>query len=269
MKSIRVNGISIAYQSYGPENGAVVLIIQGVGAALSSEPDPLATALATRGFRVILFDNRDSGASAHLDDAGVPDFAAIAAAASAGKALPIAYTLDDMASDATGLLDALHVSRAHIVGGSSGGMIAQIVAAERPERTASLTLISTTTGNPSLSRGAAPMDFASVDAGTIRQAAATAAAGDLRERIARIVAPTVVVHGADDPVFALAHGQDVAATIPGAELRVVAGMGHEPRARDLGAIVDAIVAAAARGGAGRRTGDVAAAAVRGGRREGE
>ena len=249
MTSVRANGTSIAYQSYGPDDAAVVLIIQGVGAHLSAAPDPLANALAARGFRVVMFDNRDSGASAHFDDAGVPDFAALATAAAAGRPLPIAYTLDDMAMDAIGLLDALGVRRAHIVGGSSGGMIAQILAAEHPERVASLTLISTTAANPSRARGEPPLDVAAMTPGTARQAAAAAAAGDLRARSARIVAPTVVVHGSDDPLFPLEHGKELAATVPGAELRIITGMGHEPRQQDLGTIADAIVAAAERGGA--------------------
>ena len=253
MNSVQANGISIAYQRYGPDDGAVVLVIQGVGARLSSAPDPLATALAARGFRPVLFDNRDSGASSHFDEAGVPDFAAIAAAAAVDQPLPIAYTLDDMARDATGLLAALHVRRAHIVGGSSGGMIAQIVASEHPERVISLTLVSTTTANPSLVRGDAPIDLAAMSPGTARQAAAAAAAGDLRERSARIVAPTVVVHGSVDPLFPLAHGKELAATIPGAELRIVAGMDHEPRPEDLELIVEAIVAAARRGESEQRS----------------
>ena len=91
-----------------------------------------------------------------------------------------------------------------------------------------------------------------MDPGTARQAAAAVTAGDLRERNARIVAPTVVVHGANDPLFPLAHGQELAATIPGAELRIVTGMGHVPRAQDLETIVDAIVSAAERGQAAPR-----------------
>ncbi len=253
MHSARANGLDISYRSYGPDDGALVLVVQGVGAALTAEADPFAERLAARGLRVVQFDNRDSGASTHLDDAGVPDFAAIGAAAAAGEPLPIAYTLEDMARDAIGLLDALGARRAHVVGGSSGGMIAQIIAAEHPDRTASLTLVSTTSANPSLARGDAPVDEAGMTPGTARQAAAAAVAGDLRTRARRIAAPTIVVHGSDDPLFPLAHGRDLAATIPDAELRVVEGMGHVPGERDLEVIADAVVDAVRRGDAAARS----------------
>jgi pimeloyl-ACP methyl ester carboxylesterase len=245
MKSILSNGISIAYYAHGPEDGEVVLFIQGVGGTVSPEPDALTQILIARGYRVILFDNRDAGGSRHFDEAGVPDVAAIAAAA-AGKAGALAYTLDDMAEDVVGLLDTLNIARAHLVGGSSGGMIAQVVAAEYPARAASLTLISTTTGNPALVGGEAPVDAGAMSPATARQAAAAAAAGDLRQRSARIQAPTVVVHGERDRVFPPDHGEDLAATIPGAELRLVWDMGHEPDSQHLQAIAEAINVAAMR-----------------------
>jgi pimeloyl-ACP methyl ester carboxylesterase len=151
-----------------------------------------------------------------------------------------------MAEDVIRLLDSLTVARAHLVGGSSGGMIAQIVAAEYPARTGSLTLISTTTGNPALARGRAPLDATAMSPATARQAAATAVAGDLRPRSARIQAPTVVVHGERDRLFPPAHGEDLAATIPGAELRIIWDMGHEPEDQHLQAIAEAIDSAAKR-----------------------
>ena len=108
--------------------------------------------LAARGFHVIRFDNRDVGLSEKLDHAGAPDMAAIFGAVSQGEAPPVAYDLSHMAADAVALLDALDIERAHIVGASMGGMIAQLVAADHPTRTRSLTSIMSTTGHPDLPR---------------------------------------------------------------------------------------------------------------------
>src|SRR4029077_51214 len=90
--------------------------------------------------------------SEKLDEAGAPDMRAVVAAVSQGRAAPVAYTLSEMAADAAGLLEALGVERAHIVGASMGGMIAQLVAADYPQRTLSLTSIMSSTGNPDLPR---------------------------------------------------------------------------------------------------------------------
>jgi pimeloyl-ACP methyl ester carboxylesterase len=124
----------------------------GLGAQMTRWSPEFTRRLAARGFRVIRFDNRDIGLSEKLDAAGAPDMAAIIAALGAGKPAPVAYTLKDMAADAAELLAALGIERAHIVGASMGGMIAQLVAADHPERTLSLTSIMSTTGNPDLPR---------------------------------------------------------------------------------------------------------------------
>jgi len=180
---------------------------------------------------------------------------------------------DDMADDAVGLLEALGIERAHIVGRSMGGMIAQIVASEHPERTLTLTSIMSSSGNPGLppsspeamavltQRAPHPsqdekgfLDH-SVRAArilgspgfpfdeTLQRAQALGeakraydpagfgrqivAAGDRRARLNTIAAPTLVLHGAADPLIPLAGGHDTAANIKGAELRVIEGMGHE------------------------------------------
>lgn len=237
---VDANGIELAYQIVGPDNGEALLFIQGVGGVTPTEPDPLSMALVDGGFRVILFDNRDAGASTHMHEAGVPDFEAIHQALAAGEAPPVAYTLTDMADDAIGLLDALGIERAHIVGGSLGGMIAQIVAADHPERVASLTLISSTTGNPRLAQGEPPTGDEAMDPAMARQSAAAATAGDLRPRSAEIEVPTVVIHGDQDQLFPLVHGRDLAATIPEARLVIVPGMSHVPEEEHDQAIVDAI-----------------------------
>lgn len=243
---VPVGGIDIAYRVIGPDSAPPLLVIQSVGGVMPTEPDALSEALSEAGFRVILYDNRDAGGSTRFDAAGLPDFAAIQQAMMTGAPPPVAYALDDLAGDAVGLMDALGIERAHVVGGSLGGLVAQIVAADHPDRVASLTLVSTSTGNPELPQAAPPAEMEEMDPGTARQAAAAAIAGDLRPRSATIGAPTVVIHGERDELFAPAHGRDVAATIPGAELIVMPGMGHVPAEADYPAIVRAIRSVAAR-----------------------
>ena len=127
-----------------------ILLIGGTGMQLTDWPTEFCEEMVRRGYRVVIYDNRDIGLSTRFDAAGMPDFAAVVQAAAAGKPAPLAYTLYDMANDAVGLLDALGISKAHIVGASMGGMIAQIVATNHPEHTLSLTSIMATDGKPGL-----------------------------------------------------------------------------------------------------------------------
>jgi pimeloyl-ACP methyl ester carboxylesterase len=150
MAAIQANGIIIEYESFGPHDAPPILLIMGLGGQLTLWPVEFCEALVARGFRVIRYDNRDTGLSTKFDHAGVPDMAALMMASLTGKKPDVAYTLDDMAADVIGLLDALGFDRAHIVGASMGGMIAQMVAATYPERTLSLTSIMSTTGNPAI-----------------------------------------------------------------------------------------------------------------------
>ncbi|HEY4943488.1 MAG TPA: alpha/beta hydrolase [Rhizomicrobium sp.] len=150
MSQIQANGIAIEYLSYGPESGETVLLIMGLGAQMTRWPLPLIQQYVAKGYRVVTFDNRDTGLSQKFEAAGPGDVGAILAARAAGRTPPAAYTLDDMAADAAGLLDALKIARAHIVGASMGGMIAQMVAANHPQKVLSLTSIMSSTGNPAL-----------------------------------------------------------------------------------------------------------------------
>ena len=102
---------------------------------------------------MIRFDNRDAGLSTKFEEAGIPDFQAAIAALMEGKPVESAYTLDDMADDAVGLLDALGIEKAHICGASMGGMIAQVIAYRHPKHVLSLTSIMSSTGNPDLPQG--------------------------------------------------------------------------------------------------------------------
>jgi pimeloyl-ACP methyl ester carboxylesterase len=184
------------------------------------------------------------------------------------------YTLDDMAHDTVGLLDALQLERAHVVGASMGGMIAQIVAAKFPRRVDSLTLFMSTSGNPRLpgprlelqlrlvrrppaedretlirhsmqtwrligspqyppdedilrAKVERSYDRSSYRHGLARQTLAIIASGSRVPLLRRIEAPTLVIHGAEDPLVPVAAGHDLVRHIPGARLSIIPGMGHD------------------------------------------
>lgn len=150
MTTLKVNGIDLSCNSFGDNNAEAILLIAGLGTQMIRWPVLFCESLVARGYRVIRFDNRDAGCSSHFTDYPAPDFGALATALAAGQRPSVPYTLYDMAGDAIGLLDALGIERAHLVGRSMGGMIAQIAASEYPERILSLTSIMSSTGNPSL-----------------------------------------------------------------------------------------------------------------------
>lgn len=133
---VRANGIEIEYETVGDPSDAPLLLISGLGSQMIGWDEEFCRTLTARRFRVIRFDNRDVGLSTWFDASGVPDVAA----AAAGNPRPV-YTLDDMAADAAGLLDALGIPAAHVVGASMGGFIAQLVALNHPEHVLSLTSI--------------------------------------------------------------------------------------------------------------------------------
>jgi len=134
--------LDIAYERLGDPRDPVVLLIMGLGAQLLGWPDGLCDLLVERELQVIRFDNRDVGQSTHMT--GTPDFMA----AMRGDFASAAYTLSDMAADAAGLLDALGIDSAHVVGASLGGFVAQMLAIEHRPRVRSLTSIMSTTGDP-------------------------------------------------------------------------------------------------------------------------
>jgi pimeloyl-ACP methyl ester carboxylesterase len=138
--------IDIAYERLGDPHAPPVLLIMGVGAQLIAWPDGFCDELVGRGLQLIRFDNRDVGHSTHLTSAPAPNMAA----ALAGDHSSASYTLSDMAADSVGLLDALGLDSAHIVGASMGGFIAQTIAIEHPDRIRSLTSMMSTTGDLSV-----------------------------------------------------------------------------------------------------------------------
>ena len=159
------NGVHLCYEIFEPtpnREAPVLLLIMGLGAQMIAWPDALCQDLAGRGWRVIRYDNRDAGLSQQLDELGVPDIQSIMMRLATGKPVLPPYELGDMARDALGVLDALGVQRAHVVGASMGSMVAQIMAATHPERMLSLGLMMTTSGSaglppPSMSVMAATM----------------------------------------------------------------------------------------------------------------
>ncbi len=151
---IRANGINIEVEDtaeINPQDGdaytrPVVLLVMGLGMQLVAWPPQLVQALVDAGFRVIRMDNRDIGLSQHFDHLGKPNIIWAGLKFKLGLTVRPPYTLEDMAKDALGVLDALEVDRAHIVGVSMGGMIAQRVAIAAPQRVLSLTSIMSSSG---------------------------------------------------------------------------------------------------------------------------
>ena len=296
---VEANGITLAYESFGPTDGETILLIGGTGMQLVDWPMELVDALVAEGYRVIRYDNRDVGLSTHLTDAGTPDAAAIQAALMAGEQPPLPYTMRDMAADAAGLLDALGIEQAHIVGVSQGGAIAQLVAIDYPARVLSLTSLMADSANPALPVVAKPEAFAGVppqppagdraaylawqvatwralagpdyptDEATLEAWAArnyarsydpdgAARQGTVilvdrfdpaayrRSHLGSISAPTVIVQGDADPLVPPAAAEELAKLIPGADLRMIPGLGHDIPAELVPDIAAAILAAAAR-----------------------
>jgi pimeloyl-ACP methyl ester carboxylesterase len=275
---VKANGIRIEVEDTAtgrPQAGRpTVLLIMGLGMQLVAWPAAFIQALVDQGFRVVRFDNRDIGLSQHFDHLPLPNL--IWEGLKYRIRLPVKapYSLHDMAADALGVLDALGIARAHVVGVSLGGMIAQRVALAAPRRVLSLCSVMSSSGarylpgpkrevvQALLARPKAPGEEAIVEhytrlftligspgfpldvaalrervllsirrsfhpAGSVRQMTAIAAdsrrAGELRA----IEAPTLVLHGKDDPLVPFACGQDTARRIPGAQLVGIHGMGHD------------------------------------------
>lgn len=276
MPTLHANGLRIAFDTAGDPKATPLLLIHGLGIQLTDWPDAIIEGLVELGFYVIRYDHRDSGLSTRFDAAGVPNLALARIRAALGWRLRPVYTLDDMADDAVGVLSALGVARAHLVGVSAlGGLLAQTLASRHPQRTLGLTVIMSTSSRrglpgPSarvrkaLARG--PGDATNPDSviehgvallrelgspcfptpeallrkrvtravrrshnpgGNARQMLALIAAGDRSAQLASIAAPTLVIHGAADPLVPPACGQDIAASISGARLELIEGMGHD------------------------------------------
>jgi len=150
MAQLTANGIRIEYDTFGSRDARPLMLVMGLGAQMIHWRDEFCGLLADRDHFVIRFDNRDAGLSEKFGHLGVPDMGEMAARLMAGEPAQAPYTLDDMAADAFGLLDALELEAAHICGASMGGMIVQAMALKEPARVHSMTSIMASTGNPAL-----------------------------------------------------------------------------------------------------------------------
>jgi len=265
MPRATANGIELEYQVFGDPKATPLLLIAGLGAQMLSWDEDFCRLLASRGFRVVRFDNRDVGMSTWME----------------GE-----YSLDDMAADAAALLDALGIPAAHIVGASMGGFIAQLVALNHPEHVLSLTSIMsgpsgedqvrpTEEGTAVLMvpapetrderiavglwakqklmgpddpfdrdyeerRIVAAIDRAYHPAGFVRQLHAIMAAKGRLARLAQLRVPALVIHGEADILVPVDNGRNLAAAIPGARLLEIPGMGHDIPKRVWPQVVEAI-----------------------------
>lgn len=145
-KFVQAKGLQIAYEDFGDPEDPVILLVAGLFNQLVRWPVEFCELLVAKGFRVIRFDNRDIGLSDKMEGARAPGYLRLFFAYKLGIPVKTPYTLDDMAEDTIGVLDALNIQQAHIVGMSMGGMISQIVAARYPKRILSLTSIMSTSG---------------------------------------------------------------------------------------------------------------------------
>jgi pimeloyl-ACP methyl ester carboxylesterase len=273
MPNVKANGIRIEYETFGEASASPLLLIIGLAGQLIEWHEDFCEKLAEHGHYVIRFDNRDAGLSHKFAEMGVPNIMQAIEARMRGESVSAPYTLEDMADDAVGLLDALDLPKAHICGMSMGGMIAQTIAIRHPLRVHSLVSIYSSTGNPELPQPepeamevlmeAPPVereayvdyivrtlrvisgsgftfdeeyhrrlaqelfDRAFYPQGTGRQLMAVMAQENRKTALASLTVPTLVIHGSDDPLVPLACGQDTADAIPGAELLVIEGMGHD------------------------------------------
>ncbi len=151
-KYVEANGIRLAYDEFGQPSAPAIVLIMGLGSQLVAWPEEFCSGLAEKGYRVIRFDNRDAGLSQKMEGEKAPSLLKIKLRSLLRLSVKVPYVLLDMANDTRGLLDALNVEKAHVVGASMGGMIAQIFASHFPERTHSLVSIMSTSGCSSLPR---------------------------------------------------------------------------------------------------------------------
>jgi pimeloyl-ACP methyl ester carboxylesterase len=246
---VDTDGVRLWYEERGQPDGTPVLLVMGRGASVVWWPPELIQGLVGAGYRVVQFDNRDTGLSSYVDWASAP------------------YGIEDMTGDAMGVLDAVGVDAAHLVGVSLGGMVTQTAALQYPDRVRSLTLISTSPGpDPRLSPGDDSV-FAGLDrpvetdediaelvvdvcravAGSrfafdeqhyrdliaadlargVNPEAIAPAASSRIDELARIQVPALVVHGTEDPVYPYDHAEVLVKGIPKATLVRWEGVGHE------------------------------------------
>lgn len=293
MPRAAVNGIEIEYETVGDPSDPTLLLVMGLGAQLVAWDDDFTDSLAGRGFRVIRFDNRDVGLSTHLSEQAVSREEMLRVARRAQFRLPVEvpYGISDMAADAAGLLGTLGIERAHVAGVSMGGMIAQQLAIDFPDKVLSLTSAMSTTGEKYVgtaqlrvlrmlakpggttlddvvdgelamwrligTRGTFDADVfvqritrayhrAFDPDGVTRQTMAVLAAPSRANGLRNLRVPTTVVHGTADPLVNVTGGLRTAWLVPGADLYLLRGHGHDLPISAPDRFTDAIVATCAR-----------------------
>ena len=150
MPHVKANGLELFYDEHGDPANETILLVMGLGAQMTLWPDEFVAALADKGYHVIRYDNRDIGLSTKMDGEKAPKLVWQILRTRIGWPPKVPYTLKDMADDGAALLDALGITKAHVVGASMGGMIAQLMAIHHGDKLLSLTSIMSTTGNPKL-----------------------------------------------------------------------------------------------------------------------
>jgi len=264
-------GMELEYDTIGSPDDPALLLIMGFTAQMTQWDDSFCKLLAAGGLFVIRFDNRDCGLSTKVDGAQV-DLGAVMVAALSEQSMPhVPYTLSDMAADAVGLLDCLGIHKAHVMGASMGGMIAQTVAIEHPHRCLSLISVMSQPGDPDVGQptpeaaaallapppssraeyiassprwmtwhskkyrdeartkeqAARDFDRSFYPEGAGRQLAAIYASGRRSAQLAELQMPTLVIHGRDDTLITPSGGIRTAELIGGANLLLMADMGHD------------------------------------------
>ena len=244
----QIGEVEVAYRIIAAgEDKPKIVAIMGLGGSNVAWGDQLISGLAKSGYEILLLDNRDTGASTRFDDWGQPVLWWELLKYRFGFSVNAPYTLYDMGADIIGLMNAVSYEEAHIMGVSMGGMIAQIVAAQYPDKTRSLTSIMSTTNSPhlppptkeaemrlrNLATGEAKSDREQAirDRGFYpesmqRHLMAIFKTGDRSAEVATITAPTLVLHGADDGLVPPVHGQHTASLIRNARFLLIERMAH-------------------------------------------
>jgi len=268
------NGVKIFYRDYGPKDGDPILLVHGLGAQLVHWPPHLIDFLQANNFRPITYDNRDVGLSSRFT--GEPSFVLDYIKYFLRLPIESEYTIDDMAEDGIKLLEALHIKQAHVLGTSMGGMIAQIISAQYPEKVKSFTLIASTASTPSplnaptkavrdlmMERSKNPnasieevlereikiigligmegrvvdtpefqsetiknFDRAQDGSGYARQLLAILASKGRLDKIKKITAPTLIIHGRHDPMIQLKNAYKMHKLMPHSQLEIIDNMRH-------------------------------------------
>jgi len=268
------SGVKIFYRDYGPKDGDPILMVHGLGAQLVHWPIHLINFLQANNFRPITYDNRDVGLSSRF--LNTPSFVIDYVKYFLRLPIKSEYTIDDMASDGINLLDTLNIKKTHIFSTSMGGMIAQIISAQYPERVKSFTLIASTASTPSptnapkkavrdimMERSKNPnasheeilereirmvsligmdgrivdtpefreetirnLDRAQDGSGYARQLLSILASKDRLKKIQKIKAPTLIIHGKNDPMIHVKNAYKMHKLIPHSKLKIIENMRH-------------------------------------------